>query len=80
MTTVTFNRAAAVWMWWTLGLFGTKQECYACGEQVKPKNVGAFKVLDDLTIGVWHHYLPCILALQHIENIRQSSGKEYGQS
>ena len=73
MTTITFNRAAGVWMWAVLGLFGKRQECYACGERVKPRNVGAFKVLDDGSIGVWHHYLPCILALSNITNISDES-------
>lgn len=76
MTTVTFNRAAAVWMWWTLGLFGKVQECHACGERVTPRTAGAFKLLDDLTVGVWHKYLPCILALKNIEQRSESAVKE----
>lgn len=73
MFQVTFERSASRIMWALLGLYGRRQFCYACGHKVTPKNVGAFKKLDDGTIGVWHSQLPCLMALINITNFTEDS-------
>lgn len=70
--TITYNRAAGVFIWGVLGLFGKVRTCEACGQRVRPGDVGGFMKMGNNHIGVWHSSLPCIIHLMDHSDI----GKE----
>lgn len=74
--TVTFNRLSAPFIWASLGLFGVVQHCHACGDRVRPRNLGALSKDPGGKTLLWHRYLTCIMDYVDWSNITERSQKE----